>query len=115
MEADNLKEKAEDLVNHTTDYLDTFYKLSVLKISKKATNFAAMAMGAFVAFIIGILLLFFGGLSLGWWLGNVIESRAGGFLIVALFFLLIGISLILLRKKIIFPLIRNLFIRRIYE
>jgi hypothetical protein len=44
---------------------------------------------------------------MAWWLGDIVGSRAGGFLIVAGFYLFVGIIIILLRRKIIFPYFRN--------
>jgi hypothetical protein len=42
-------------------------------------------------------------------------SRAGGFLVVALFCLVVTIVVILLRKKIVFPFIRDMLARKMHE
>ncbi|MEI9810297.1 MAG: hypothetical protein WDO16_21845 [Bacteroidota bacterium] len=47
----------------------------------------------------------------GGWV-NVVENRVAGFLLGALLFLVITTAIILMRKKIIFPYIRNLIIRK---
>jgi len=55
------------------------------------------------------------GFGLAWWLGDVINSRAGGFFIVAAFYLVVMIAMIIMRKRLIFPLLRNIITRKIYE
>jgi hypothetical protein len=115
METEDLKEKTEDLTSHLSDYLDTFYRLTVLNVTQKATNMASAVLSAIVLCTLGMFVIFFTGFGIAWWLGDILKSRAGGFLIVAGFFLLIVLGIILFRKKIIFPLIRNKIIRKIYE
>jgi hypothetical protein len=48
-------------------------------------------------------------------MGDVVNSRAGGFLLGASLFLLLMIFIFFLGKKTIFPFIRNLIIRKIYD
>ena len=115
METQDLKEKVGDLTNHVGDYLDTLYKVTLLNVTQKTTNIASGAIAAIVGVVLGMFVLFFAGFAAAWWLGNVIESRVGGFLLVAGFYLLIAIIIILLRKKIVFPYIRNLLIKKVYE
>ena len=54
-------------------------------------------------------------IGIAWWLGNAINSRPGGFFIVAAFYLVIMIVIIAMRKKVIFPFLRNIITRKIYE
>jgi hypothetical protein len=65
--------------------------------------------------VLGLFVLIFASLGLGWWLGDVMNSRAGGFFAVAGFYLLLVLCVVLMKKKIIFPYIRNLFIRKVYD
>lgn len=115
METQGLKDKAEDILSHGADYLDTFYKISLLKVTKKATHIASVAISIIVVCSLGMFVMFFAGLGLGWWLGDLIESRTGGFLLVAAFYFLAAIVIILFRKKIIFPYIRDLIIRKSHD
>jgi hypothetical protein len=115
MEAQNLKEKTEDLISHAGDFLDTFYKVSLLKVTGKATQVASATIGMIIMCTLGMFVLFFAGLAAAWWLGDVLNNRTGGFLLVALFYLLLVTCIILIRRKIVFPYIRNLLIRKSYE
>lgn len=112
---DDIKEKAADLSGHVEDLADTFYRLAVLNLTQKASNIISGAVVMITLFFLGFFILFFLGFALAWWLGDIINSRAGGFLLAAAFFSIIVLSISLFRKKTIFPLIRNLIIRKMYD
>jgi predicted lipid-binding transport protein (Tim44 family) len=112
---EELKESAQDLTEHLGQMADTFYKLAVLNLTQKATNAAAAGISVIVLCTFGVFFLIFGGIALGWWLGDLIDNRAGGFAIIAGFFLLLTICIIALRKKIVFPYFRNRIIRKVYD
>ncbi len=113
--AEEVKDSLGDLANHVTQYAETFYKLQVLSLTKKATDVTAGVLGAVVIGLLGVFVILFGGFALAWWLGDVIESRAGGFLLVAGFFVLVAIILALSMKSIVFPKFRNMLIRKMYD
>jgi len=115
MEVQNLKEDAKDIINHAGDYAETFYKLSLVRASKKVSDVGSAMVNSILIFFISLCILLFASMAAAWWLGNVLNSPALGFLLVASFYLLLVFVLILMRKKIITPFIRNLFIRKIYE
>jgi len=115
MEAQNLKEDAKDILNHAGDYAETFYKLTLIRATKKVSDVGSALVNSVLIFFIGLCILLFASMAAAWWLGDIMESPALGFLSVASFYLVLVLCLILMRKKIIAPLIRNLFIRKIYE
>jgi uncharacterized membrane protein len=115
MEAQNLKEDAKDIINHSSDYLETFYKLTLVRATKKVSDVGSAVVNSILIFFISLCILLFASMAAAWWLGEVLNSPAQGFLIVASFYLLLVVILVLMRKKIISPFIRNLFIRKIYE
>lgn len=112
---EDLKEKTADLADHVEDLADTFYKLTILNVTQKATNIASGAIAMIVLLVLGLFVLLFAGIALSWWLGDIIDNRAGGFLLGSLFFLLVLFLIISLRKKIIFPLLRNTIIGKVYD
>ena len=112
---EDLKEKTIDLADHVEDLADTFYRLSLLNATEKATNIISGVVLMIVLCSLGFFVLLFGGCALAWWLGNIINSRPGGFLLVAGFFLILIAITSVLKKKTIFPLIRNLIIRKVYD
>lgn len=110
-----LKTKVGDLSDSVTDYIQTYYKLTILKATDKVTGIAASVMSLVVALFFGIFVIFFLGIALGIWLGSLVNSMALGYVLAAGVYLLIIIILVMLRKRIVFPMIRNLIINKIYE
>jgi len=115
MEAQNLKEDAKDILNHAGDYAETFYKLNLLRFTKKVSDVASGLVNSVLIFFISLCILLFISFAGAWWLGDVTNSRALGFLLIAVFYLLIIFVLVLMRKKVISPFIRNTLIRKFYE
>ena len=115
MEAQNLKEDAKDILNHAGDYAEIFYKLNLLRLTKKVSDVASVVVNSVLIFFISLCILLFISFAGAWWLGDIVQNRALGFLIIAGFYLLIILVLVLMRKKIISPFIRNTLIRKIYE
>ncbi|HEX6192545.1 MAG TPA: phage holin family protein [Chitinophagaceae bacterium] len=114
MEVEEIKDKAKDLTGHVTDYVETFYKLSVLKATDKATSVGSALITGVALAVFGLFIVIFGGIALAFWLGDLLENRALGFAIVAGFFLLLLVIVLALRKNIVFPYFRNLLIRKFY-
>jgi hypothetical protein len=115
MEMTDLKEKTADLADHVEDLANTFYKLTVVNITQKATNVVSNLLLVLSIAVIGFLIILFGGMALAFWLGDLLESRAGGFLMTAGLFVIVLLIIAAIRKKIVFPYIRNLIIRKIYD
>jgi len=112
---EDVKDKVEELSGHVKDYLGTLYELTALKLVQPLVNVATFAANSFIVIIFSVLVLLIGGIGLGWWLGDVMHSRPGGFLIVALFYLVCLICLMTFMKKIIFTSIRDKVLKKIYE
>jgi hypothetical protein len=110
-----IKDKTEELISHTGEYLDTFFKVSLLKVTRKTTDIASAAISVMVICVVGLLILFFAGFGAAWWLGDVLNNRIGGFMIVAGLFLIAAFLLIRYRRKIVFPFIRNSLIKKMYD
>ena len=112
---EDLKAKADNLIGSISEYAKTYYKLKILNVADKATSIAAGALAGISILFLGIFVLFFLGIALGAWLGELLNSYALGFLLVAVLFILIILILVLMRKRIVFPLMRNLIIKKLYE
>jgi putative superfamily III holin-X len=110
-----IKEDTKDLFEHATDYLETYYQLLTVTIAQKFIDIASGAVNAVILTVLGLFTFGMISMGLGWWLGNLVNSRAGGFLLVAAIYLLIMFAIILMRKKVIFPFLRNMLTKKIYE
>jgi hypothetical protein len=115
METEGPQEKKEDIISHLADYADTFYRLTILKLTQKATQIASAIIVVIAMCVFGLFVLLFASIGAAWWLGNIINSRAGGFMIMAGFYFLLVLCIILFRRKIIFPYIRNIIIKKFYD
>jgi hypothetical protein len=115
MQMNDLKEKTADLADHVEDLANTFYKLTVVNITQKATNIASNLLLVLTITIVGFLIILFVGVALALWLGDLVNSRAGGFLITAGIFGIVLLIIASIRKKIVFPYIRDLIVRKIYD
>jgi hypothetical protein len=112
---EEVKEEAKDLVDHTTDFLETYYQLITINIAQKGINIASAVINAVVLTIIGLFAFGLISLGIGWWLGNLVDSRAGGFFMVAGIYIVIMAVIIVMRKKTILPLLRDFLTKKIYE
>ena len=112
---EDVKSKVGDLTESITDYLETSYKLAVLNVTDKVTTVVASVMASFVVLFLGLFVILFGGIALGVWLGDLLDSDALGYLLVAALFLLIILVVVAMRKRIVFPMLRNKIINKLYE
>ncbi len=112
---EELKSKAGDLADSVSEYVKTYYKYTILNTADKATGILASTVASLVILFLGIFVLLFAGLALGIWLGYLLDNMAVGYLLVAGLYLLVIIIVVALRKKIVFPLIRNKIVRNLYE
>jgi hypothetical protein len=110
-----LKQSADKLTDSISNYAETYYKLTVLKVADKATGIASNSLTVATMLLIGLFTLFFLSMALAFWLGDLLNSYAAGFLIVGLLFAVIIGIVVGLRKKIVFPFIRNKIIRNLYD
>jgi Putative Actinobacterial Holin-X, holin superfamily III len=112
---DELKEKTADLADHIEDLADTFYKLTVVNVTQKATDIASGAIVMMAICVLGLFVLLFIGFGLAWWLGDIMENRTAGFFLGGGLFLLLLIIILAMRKKWIFPYLRNMIITKVYD
>jgi hypothetical protein len=114
-EKDDLKTSTGKLKESVSDYVKIYGQLAKAKATRAASNAASGAVIAIVSIILVFFFLSFLFTALAWWIGDMVDSTAGGFLIVAGFFLLLFILILALRKKVIIPAIRNAIISKVYE
>jgi len=88
---EELKTKAENLTEHISDLMDSYYKLAAVTATEKATDIGSGILGAVVISVLGFFIVF-----------------------VSAFFLLVMVILFAIRKNIVFPFFRNSILRKIY-
>jgi len=110
-----LKDKADELIEHAGEYVETYYKLGLLKLTEKSTTAGSAIITSLLVAVLVILFLLFLGMGLSWWIGGLLDSIVAGYFIVAGIYLVITICVMMMRKKIIDPFFRNFLVRKIYE
>jgi hypothetical protein len=110
-----LKRKVNDLTDDIQDYLETFYELKVHQVIEKSSIVATQSMvGSFLG-ILTIFILTFSGIALALWIGKELQNYALGFLVVSGIYLFMLVIILLLRKSVIVPKLRNFIIKKMYE
>lgn len=105
----------EDLGSAIVSFLETYYKLAVINLAKKTSGVGASVFTAIVIGILGFFVVLFAALALSHWLGTLVNSLIGGYLLTAGIFLFILFVLLIFRKKLLVRYIRNQIIRKIYD
>jgi hypothetical protein len=112
---EDIKAKASNLMDSVSEYAQTYYKYTLLNVADKATGVTAGLVSTLAVIFLGSFVLFFSGVALAIWLGSILDNRPAGYLIVAGIFLLLIILLVVFRKSIVFPTIRNWTVNKLYE
>jgi len=109
------KVTTEDLFTQAGDIIDTYYKLTVVNATDKVTRAATSGMSVLVIGVAAFIIFIFMGLGFAWWIGEALDNMKAGFFITGGAYFLLLLIFLLLRKEIVFPIIRNNIIRKVYE
>lgn len=107
MAFDELKDNFAEAEASANSYLESsrqFYKLKGFKVLMKAVIVFAKIASVGILLVMALLFL---SISAAYWIGTALESTAKGFLIVGLFYILIGIVIYLLRHMLRKPLLKK--------
>lgn len=115
MATENIKTKLEDLVNHSSELGETAFKLVSINAYRKTANVSASLLVKITLSLIAIIATLFCSVAFSFWLGNVLQSVAAGFLVTGGFYFFMLIVFLLFRKKLILPFFRNQIVKKIYE
>lgn len=111
---ENNKPELDDLINEVKDYLETRRKLGKLKAIDKGSQIAASSVTVLFLVVISSLVLIFISIAGALALSDALGKNYAGFLLVSLFYLLLGIILYIkrdswIRDPIVNTLIQNFF------
>jgi hypothetical protein len=108
MAVNNIKDSGQEL-------FDTYYKIAIATAAKKGANAAAFGVSGLLLLVSATLMIVFAFTALALWMGTLVNSTAGGFLIVTGILALLMVLVVALKKKVIYPLIRNIIVKKVYE
>ncbi len=115
IKAAETKTTAAHLTDHFSVYVDTYLKLGVVNATQKATGVATVTLTAAFLCVFCLFVLFFAGLGAAVWMGESWGNMKAGYFTVAGFYVLCALLFVALRKKLIFPFVRDQIIRKVYE
>lgn len=107
MAFEEIKENFSEAEASAKSYIESsaqFYKLKGFKVMMKAiVIFSKIALVS----VMLVLALLFLSASTAFWVGEVLDSNALGFLVVGCFYILVGLILFLLRERLNKPLLKK--------
>lgn len=107
------KTKLESVFEHIKEYLNTRYELAVLKVSDKSSTILSSLITYVVVAIIGMFFLMFVSIGVALLISEALGSAFSGFLIVAGFYLLIAIILLVMKDRLIKMPLLNMFVKEL--
>lgn len=96
---EDIEQNKEGIIDHVEAFSETFLKLTFTTITQKSINVSSVILNAIIIYVAVVFVLLFAAAGLAWWIGDLLNSRAAGFFIVAGLFLIVTLLIILLRKK----------------
>lgn len=89
------------------EYVELKIEIFNLKFIRKSSSIGGILVWILILSFLGLLIIFFAGMTLGFWLSNIFDSNVAGFGATTGILLLITLILILARKQLfINPIIR---------
>lgn len=112
---EEFKTQSDSLAEKIGIYMETYMKLIGITATKRATGIASLGIiTAFILFLCMFILFFFG-IGIALWVGEALDNEKAGYFIVAGFYILCMLIILIFRKDLIFPFIRNYIIKKVYE
>jgi hypothetical protein len=113
-----MKEQTEQdngLFSSIKEYANIRKELAILTIAEKTSTAAAGAAAGSILAILGLFVFFFGSLTLGFYLSEVIGNSYSGFLIITAFYLVAALVVYFTRENLIKKPIENGMIKKIFK
>jgi hypothetical protein len=92
-------EKIEKLAEGLRKYVNTSFELNKLELTEQASVIGAGILTKVVIALVIIFFLFFVSIAAGFYLSSLFDDNYTGFLIVAGFYLLLALFLVIFRKQ----------------
>lgn len=110
-----IKESAENVLDTIEDILETHRDIAVVKFLQRFSTTASAAVIGIIGLLMILLILVFAGIGLAMWIGESLQNMKAGFFIVGGLFIVALSVILLIAKRVLVPIIRNLIIDKIYE
>lgn len=112
---EDFKTKATSLTGHVEEIVQTYYELGRVNLAEAGSKALSRAVIFFIIIGVFLCIMLLIGIGLSVFAGKLLNNTAAGYFIVALLYIVLLIVFFLLRKKIVFPIIRDFIVRKIYD
>lgn len=109
------QEENKDIISVIKEYITTKLELTRLTVIERLTVVVSGLITFFCVMIAGILTFLFASFTLAFYLGELLNSNAAGFGIVALLYLLIALTVNLTKEKYIHKFLQDLMVKMIFN
>lgn len=113
--AEEDQNKLEELIEDVKEYINTRHEIIELKASHKLAVMGSEVISGLVIGLVAFLFVFFLSMAAGFYLNTIVGDSFSGFFIVTGFYLLIGILMVMFRKKLVSKPIKNMIIKEIFD
>ena len=105
--------KIEELTESLKDFITTSYELNKLEVIERSSSIGSGLISALMVSFAMIFFLFFLSLGIGFYLSEKLGNSYAGFAITAGFYFLIGLILLLTKKKLIEDPLQTKIIKKV--
>ena len=109
------KDQDNGLISNIKEYANIRKELAMLTIAEKTSTAAAGAAAGSILAILGLFVFFFGSLTLGFYLSEVIGNTYSGFLIITALYLIIALIVYFTQENMIKKPVENGIIKKIFK
>lgn len=107
-------EKLEGLTDHVKEYINTRVELTKLRLAEKTSLLISNLIAVTLVVLLFLFVLVFGSIAGAWVLSDWIGKSYSGFLIVAGFYLLLGIIVWITKGRFIRYPVMNAILKQLY-
>lgn len=110
---EKVSEIIDEIYENSTSYVRSQTKSAKLEIYERITNVISSGISAGIVITLLMLTLFFVNFGLAYWIGDLIESRSLGYVIVGGFYLIALILYLLLRNRMAPNIVKNAVLKKV--
>jgi hypothetical protein len=107
--------RLKDIPDHVLDYLKTKFELYKVIFIEQISQAASNIVLGVLLFLIGLFTLIFLSITLALVIGKALDETYLGFLIVSCIYIIAGIILFTMKKKLILEPITNMIIQKVFD
>jgi hypothetical protein len=109
------QDKNQDIIALLKEYIATRVELTRLSVIERVVVVAAALITDTFVVIMLTLTFLFGSLTLGFYLSEVLDSYAGGFGLLTLFYLLLALIVLFTKDKYVEKYLHGFMVKRIFK